>query len=511
MARRSALSSLTRRFDISWFAGRHRTSTAGCWARFCSPRSSCRSSRSSRRCSSRSSSTRCSSHRSDEHPRRAGAWPGRHLRSSRRSWAFSGPICSRTPPTASTSSWARACSAICWRCRSATSRRGASAISVARVRELENIRNFLTSSALTLVIDLFFTVVFLAVMFVYSPLADAGSCSARYRFTSRISAGGDAAVPPAGSTRSSGAAPRTRPSWSRASPASRRSKAMAVEPQMQRRWEEQLAAYVAASFRVLQSRQLRQPGGAARQQARSPPRILYFGAKLVINGALTVGELVAFNMLAGRVSAAGAAAGPALAGFPSGAAVGRAPGRHPEHRRRAGLQSGRRVRCRRSAATSRFEHVAFRYRVDGPESCTMSASTVPAGQTVGIVGPSGSGKSTLAKLMQRLYVPESGRVLIDGIGSRPGRSGLAAPPDRRGAAGQRAVQPLGAREHRAGRSGHADGAGDRGGQARGRPRVHPGAARRLRHDRRRARRQPVGRPAPAHRHRPRAGRPIRAS
>jgi ATP-binding cassette, subfamily B, bacterial HlyB/CyaB len=42
--------------------------------------------------------------------------------------------------------------------------------SVARVRELENIRNFLTSSALTLVIDLFFTFVFLAVMFLYSPL-----------------------------------------------------------------------------------------------------------------------------------------------------------------------------------------------------------------------------------------------------------------------------------------------------------------------------------------------------
>jgi subfamily B ATP-binding cassette protein HlyB/CyaB len=40
---------------------------------------------------------------------------------------------------------------------------------------------------------------------------------------------------------------------------------------------------------------------------------------------------------------------------------------------------------------------------------------VPAGQVVGIVGPSGSGKSTFAKLVQRLYVPENGRVLVDGM------------------------------------------------------------------------------------------------
>ncbi|MEA2852004.1 MAG: ATP-binding cassette, subfamily bacterial HlyB/CyaB, partial [Rhodospirillaceae bacterium] len=62
-----------------------------------------------------------------------------------------------------------------------------------------------------------------------------------------------------------------------------------------------------------------------------------------------------------------------------------------------------------------FEHVTFRYRVDGPEVLHDVSLTVPAGQLVGIVGPSGSGKSTLAKLAQRLYVPESGRVLVDGV------------------------------------------------------------------------------------------------
>ena len=63
----------------------------------------------------------------------------------------------------------------------------------------------------------------------------------------------------------------------------------------------------------------------------------------------------------------------------------------------------------------RFEHATFRYRIDGSEVLHDIDFDVPAGQIVGIVGPSGSGKSTIAKLVQRLYVPESGKVLVDGI------------------------------------------------------------------------------------------------
>jgi subfamily B ATP-binding cassette protein HlyB/CyaB len=62
-----------------------------------------------------------------------------------------------------------------------------------------------------------------------------------------------------------------------------------------------------------------------------------------------------------------------------------------------------------------FEHVGFRYRIDGPEVLRDISFNVAAGQVVGMVGSSGSGKSTIAKLMQRLYLPESGRVMIDGI------------------------------------------------------------------------------------------------
>src|ERR1700674_2491912 len=62
-----------------------------------------------------------------------------------------------------------------------------------------------------------------------------------------------------------------------------------------------------------------------------------------------------------------------------------------------------------------FEHVNFRYRIDGPEVLHDVSFDIPAGQIVGIVGPSGSGKSTLAELLERLYVPETGRVLVDGV------------------------------------------------------------------------------------------------
>ena len=283
--------------------------------------------------------------------------------------------------------------------------------SVARVRELENIRTFLTSSALTLVIDLFFTFVFVAVMFLYSPLLTAIVLGA-FPFYIGISV---AATPFF----------RQRLDEKFARGAENQAflvesvtgvetlKAMAVEPQMQRRWEEQLAGYVAASFRVLSL------GNTASQTVQLISKlvtagILYFGAKLVIDGSLTIGELVAFNMLAGRVS------GPVLRlaqmwqdfhqARLSVARLGDILNTPAEPTFSAGRAALPAIR-----GDVVFEHVKFRYRIDGPEVLHDVSFNIPAGQVVGIVGPSGSGKSTLAKLVQRLYVPESGRVLVDGV------------------------------------------------------------------------------------------------
>jgi ATP-binding cassette, subfamily B, bacterial HlyB/CyaB len=283
--------------------------------------------------------------------------------------------------------------------------------SVARVRELENIRNFITSSTLTLVIDLFFTFVFLGVMFLYSPfltLLVIGSFPVyitisavatplfRSRLDEKFARGAENQAFLVESV--SGAETL---------------KAMAVEPQMQRRWEEQLAGYVAASFRVITL------GTVASQSVQFVNKLvtaatLFFGAKLVIDGQLTIGELVAFNIMAGRVSQPVLRLAQVWQDFHqarlSVERLGDILNTPPE----LGHNPARAVLPPIRGGVT-FEHVTFRYRIDASEVLHDITFTVPSGQVVGIVGSSGSGKSTLAKLIQRLYVPESGRVLIDGV------------------------------------------------------------------------------------------------
>lgn len=281
---------------------------------------------------------------------------------------------------------------------------------VARVRELETIRNFITGSALTLVIDLFFTFVFFAVMYYYSPtlfMVVLGSIPfyvilsvfitpiLRKRLDEKFKRGADNQAFLVESV--SGVETL---------------KSMAVEPQMQRKWEEQLAGYVSASFR---SQNL---GNIASQVAQFINKvvtvlILWFGARLVITGELSVGQLIAFNMLAGRVS------GPILRlvqlwqDFQQASISIERLGdilntpTEPAH-------NPNRTTLPKIKGHVQFEHVSFRYHPDQPQVLNNISLSINPGEVIGIVGRSGSGKSTLTKLVQRLYVPESGRILIDG-------------------------------------------------------------------------------------------------
>ncbi|AUC97826.1 type I secretion system permease/ATPase [Bradyrhizobium sp. SK17] len=283
--------------------------------------------------------------------------------------------------------------------------------SVARVRELENIRNFLTSSALTLVIDLAFTFVFLAVMFYYSPLL-AWIVVGSFPFYIALSAG----VTPIFRQRLERKFDRGAENQAflvESVSGIQTLKAMAIEPQMQRRWEEQLAGYVGSSFDVLSL------GNWTSQAVQFISKIvtaltLYFGAHLVIEGQLTVGELIAFNMLAGRVAQPVLRLAQLWQDFHQArvsiARLGDILNTTPEP-----TFDASRAALPPIQGNVTFEHIDFRYRLDAPLALHDVSLKVAAGQVIGIVGPSGSGKSTLTKLLQRLYVPEAGRVLIDGI------------------------------------------------------------------------------------------------
>ena len=279
-----------------------------------------------------------------------------------------------------------------------------------RVRQLETVREFLTNASLTVLIDPVFTLVFLGVMWIYS---------VKLFLISVLTIPAYVAV----------AALVTGPLRRRIDEKFERGsannallvesisgvqtiKASAVEPQWQDRWERQLAGYSVANQRVIN---LGNSGSQAIQliSKLNLAAILYFGAQAVIDHALTVGGLIAFNMFAQRVS---------------GPVIRMAQLWQDFQQVRIAIQrlgdvlnqplepgSGSRTALPALKGQVRFEDIRFRYGLDGPWTIDGVSVDVPAGSTLGIVGSSGSGKSTLTKLLQRLYVPAGGRVLIDGV------------------------------------------------------------------------------------------------
>jgi ATP-binding cassette, subfamily B, bacterial HlyB/CyaB len=282
--------------------------------------------------------------------------------------------------------------------------------SVARVRELENIRSFLTGQALTLVLDLLFSVVFIAVMFAYSvPLTLIVLASLplyvglsllvvpvlRKRLDEKFARGAE-----------------NQALLVETVTGIQTVKAGALEPQLARKWDNQLAAYVSASFKTSTLASFAHEGigligkliGAA---------TLWYGAHLVMDGALSVGMFVAFNMFAQRVAQPILRIAQMWTDFQqTGISM-----------QRLGDILNTRTEVPPSAAVQlpplkgrvTLDNVTFRYRPDAQPVLHGVGLDIAPGQVVGIVGRSGSGKSTLTKLVQRLYTPEQGRVLVDGI------------------------------------------------------------------------------------------------
>lgn len=281
----------------------------------------------------------------------------------------------------------------------------------ARVMELEKVRQFLTGTPMTTLIDVSFMFVYIIVMFIYSPaltwvvlaslpffalLSGIITPILRNRLDEKFDTGAE-----------------SQSYLVESITGAQTIKSFALEPELQKNWEGRLSSYVKASYKTSI---LSGNAGALGQliQKVADIAILWFGAHFVMSGDLTVGALIAFRMLSGRVS------GPVLRLVQSwqdfqqtGISIKRLgdifnsksePTMDPSKSRLPAIKGD-----------IRFEKVRFRYRPDAAEVIRDVSFGIRPGTVVGVVGRSGSGKSTISKLIQRLYVPEAGKILIDGV------------------------------------------------------------------------------------------------
>ena len=282
--------------------------------------------------------------------------------------------------------------------------------SVARVRELENIRSFLTGNALTVVLDVVFSVVFIAVMLFYSvPLTLIVLVSLPLYF------GLSLAVVPVLRRRLDEKFARGAENQAmlvETITGIQTVKAGALEPSFGRRWDNQLAAYVSASFKT-QNLATWAHEGVNLIGKLVNAATLWYGAHLVMDNQLTVGQFVAFNMFAGRVSQPIMRMAQLWTDFQqTGISVARL-GDILNTRTEVASRSAAQLPPIQGRIT--LDKVVFRYRPEAAPVLHGVSLDLRPGEVLGIVGRSGSGKSTLTKLVQRLYTPEQGRVLVDGV------------------------------------------------------------------------------------------------
>lgn len=282
---------------------------------------------------------------------------------------------------------------------------------IARVRELENIRRFLTGVPINTLMDALFIIVYIVIMYFYSvTLTNVTLLSIpilalitgvitpmlKERLDEKFKAGAD-----------------QQSYLVEAVNGVQTIKSFAVEPSVQQKWEGLLADYTTASFRM---NILGSTAGAIAQfvQKAFDIIILYFGAKLVIEGKMTVGQMVAFRMLSGRVSQPVMRLVQMWQDFQQTSVSIQRVGDIFNAKAEPKME-GTQTKLPSLSGKIVFDKVSFRYRPDGAEVIKNMSFQIPANRVIGIVGRSGSGKSTISKLIQRLYIPESGKISIDGM------------------------------------------------------------------------------------------------
>ena len=278
-----------------------------------------------------------------------------------------------------------------------------------RVGALGSVRQFMTGPALMTILDTLFAVVFVAFLLTYSvkltllvlvvvPLYIVQNIWALPIYRRKIEA-----VWRTGSANNSFIV--------EAVTGIQTVKALALEPQFNHRWEKLIGRYVQTTFDNMTFGLVT---GSASQfiQMLSSLIILWYGGHMVMDGALTLGQLIAFQMGAGQ----------ALSPLTKLLTMWPQVQQTALSLERIGDILNTRMEPVLLAQGSReqfqpeieLQQVSFRYRMDTPLVLENVSFRIEAGQKIGIVGRSGSGKSTLTNIIQKLYMPEAGRVLMGG-------------------------------------------------------------------------------------------------
>ncbi len=280
---------------------------------------------------------------------------------------------------------------------------------IAQVQEMEQIRHFLTGSALTMLLDLLFIGMFIAVMFHYSSqLTWIVLLSLLCYLIFWLSVGGLLRKRVEDQYR---ARASTTAFLTETITGIETIKTTATENRFNQRWRQRLALYVRTGFRTSQAGNLAAQGISLIQKI-SAALLLWFGVRLALAGELTPGQLVAFNMLAGYATQPILRLAQIWQDFQHTLISLKRIGTildQPSEPGNSGLASNN-----ESAGSIAFKQVRFRYRADTPEVLQNLNLDIRAGEFIGITGPSGCGKSTLTRLLQRLYTPQHGQILVDG-------------------------------------------------------------------------------------------------
>jgi HlyB family type I secretion system ABC transporter len=280
-----------------------------------------------------------------------------------------------------------------------------------RINELENIRSFLTGTALTVVLDAIFSVIYIVVMFIYSWLLSLVSlvtipffvllamvASPIIRDQLRVKAERNA---------------ETQSYLVEVVSGIQTVKAQNMELRARWQWQQRYARYVSAGFKtVLTSTTAGSASNFLNQL--SGLLVLWVGAYLVLENKLTLGQLIAFRIIAGYVTSPLLRLAQLWQNFQEvGLSIERlsdivdsAPEADELDRQNIPMPT--------IQGLVKYDDVSFRFGTSGPLQLNSVSLEFPAGAFIGIVGQSGSGKSTMMKLLPRLYDLESGRILIDG-------------------------------------------------------------------------------------------------